>query len=237
MKYAEKFLKVNLLFCRASPRSDIPKVEYNNQFLPCDLLIVRYVPEWHAYQIMRNYFLKHPEYTHMVLATDDIIVCKPDIIRLQRDLDKTDYPILAGVMNVNQDDEIFLAITRELPTQLRTTRRYQYYERPELDELPDIFQVAFNGFCLMAIRRDIVEYSSFDADKIWQGLPPHRGASLDLVFCHWCQENGIPIHVDKRIMMVHRRKSGTHKVNKLPQMVEFAKKGTKLNELDFDPYR
>ena len=109
--------KLKTLLGRGSPRSNIPKVEYNNQFLPCDRLIARYIPEWHAYQIMRNYFLQHKEYTHLVLATDDIVVLKKDIEQLQKNLGD-DYPVIAGIMNVDQDDE-----NQDVPNQFIQKRR------------------------------------------------------------------------------------------------------------------
>ena len=71
---------VKLLLFRGSPRSDITEVESENQALPCDKLIIRYVGEFLAYKQARRFFLEHKEYTHLVLATDDIVV-KPDNIK------------------------------------------------------------------------------------------------------------------------------------------------------------
>jgi len=231
-------LKVNLLFGRASPRSNIPRVEYQNQFLPCDRLYVRFVLEWNAYQIMRNYFLQHQEYTHLVLATDDIIVYEKDIKRLQQDLEINDFPVLAGVMNVDQGDEIFLAITQILMTKQRDIRKPVWIKREDLFDYPNIFTVAFNGFSLIALRRDIVDRQNFDADKVFQGFPPHRGASLDVVFAHWCAVNKIPIRVDKRIMLTHKRKAGQIRVKREAELLEFCEKGfEEAHEIEIDPFR
>ncbi len=205
--------KLKILLARGSPRSNILAVEIWNDEIPCDKIIVRYVGEFKAYQIMKDEFLKRPEYTHLVLATDDIIVKPQHIIQLQKDLEEYDYPVLSGMMNVDEDDKTHVNLTDTLPIKGRQHRAYQWYRREFLPK-EDIFQVAFSGFPLMAIRRDIVKPYIFAADKVFAGLPPHRGASLDLVFCWYCKENSIPVMADKRINMLHLRKSGTMRVGK-----------------------
>ncbi len=203
--------KSKLLLGRGCPRSNIPRVEYQNEFLPCDKLLVRFMHEYPAYKFMRKWFLEHLEYSHLVLATDDIIVMPEHIEQLIRDIELLDYPVISGVMNVEQDDKFDLNIAWELPLKERRLRQYKWIKR---DELPakNCFKVAFSGFPLMAIRRDIVSRSSFNADRVFEGKPPDRGASLDLVFCYWCQEHDIPVYVDKRIMMYHKRNGGSMQI-------------------------
>jgi hypothetical protein len=215
--------KVNLLLFRGSPRSNIHNVERWNERLPCDKLIVRYVLEHPAYKIARNFFLEHTEYTHLVIATDDIVVQPRHIEMLQKDLEEKDYPVLSGMMNVNQSDTEIVNLTTIMPSKQRSGRYYRFIKRQELEGSEDIFQVAFSGFPLMAIRRDIVEKFNFDADRIYQGLDGSRGASLDLVFCWNCQENDIPVWADKRIDMKHLRKSGTKYVGIKPSEVIYWK--------------
>ena len=65
---------VNLLLFRGSPRSNIENVEMWNGILPCDKLIIRFVSEFKAYKKAREFFIEHKEYTHLVIATDDIVV-------------------------------------------------------------------------------------------------------------------------------------------------------------------
>jgi len=169
---------------------------------------------------MKDEFLKRPEYTHLVLATDDIIVKPQHILQLQKDLEEYDFPVLSGMMNVDEEDEAHVNLTDVLPIKGRQNREYKWYRREFLPK-HNIFQVAFSGFPLMAIRRDIIEPYIFAADKVFVGFPPHRGASLDLVFCWYCKENDIPIMVDKRINMKHLRQSGTMRVGKKPTEVLF----------------
>lgn len=215
--------KVNLLLFRGSPRSNIENVEMWNEKLPCDKLIVRYTLEHPAYKIARDFFMAHGEYTHLVIATDDIVVKPKHVEQLIKDLQEKDYPVLSGMMNVDQADVNTVNLTRTLPTKERRGRHYKHITRKELEGSEDFFQVAFSGFPLMAIRRDIVEKFPFDADRIYQGLDGSRGASLDLVFCWNCQENAIPVWVDKRIDMKHLRSSGKNLVGKKEKVTEFMK--------------
>ena len=107
--------------------------------------------------------------------------------------------------------------------------------RREVFVQDNIFQVAFSGFPLMAIRRDIVLKVPFDADKVFEGLPPHRGASLDFVFCWYCMERDIPIHVDKRIDLKHLRTKGGLMLNDKKREIEFWA-GTDFSIIDPDSF-
>ena len=216
--------KSKILLGRGCPRSNIPRVEAQNELLPCDKLLVRFIIEYPAYQFMRKYFLEHIEYTHLVLATDDIVVKPEHIERLQKDLFEQDYPVLAGMMNVNRHDKLDVNLAMQLPLKERRLRNYEWMNRHHLPD-QNIFKVAFNGFSLMAIRRDIVARSSFNADRVFEGKAPDRGASLDLVFCYWCQENNIAIYTDKRINMEHLRDAGSMQIGSRAKNVYIWKQG------------
>ena len=163
-----------LLLFRGSPRSDIENVEIWNEKLPCDKLIVRFVSEYKAYKYARQWFLEHPEYTHFVIATDDIVVQPQHIEKLQKDLDEHDFPVLSGYMNVNQTDTEDMNICHKIGMKQRRLRQYKWIKKSELpDEL--FIDVEFAGFGLTAIRRDVVDgYPIFAADKVFDGFPPHR---------------------------------------------------------------
>lgn len=212
-----------LLFFRASPRANIPDVEIWNREneKECDVLYVRYAFEFDAYKFARDYFLSHKEYDYLVLATDDIIV-KPEHLRqLKKDLKTFPFPVIGGMMNVDQheymDDWGNLNICQTLGLKDRRLRQYDWYKRNTLPK-EDIFQVKFNGFALLAIRRDVVELFPFNSDGVFRGTGVSFGASLDFVFCWYCHEHewtekgvkkmSIPIYVDQRIDMQHMRTSG-----------------------------
>ena len=186
---------------------------------------------------MRLFFLRNPEYTHLVLATDDIVVEPHHVSLIERDLQRLDPPVLSGMMNVDLDDEVFVNLSMSLPMKDRRLRKYSWLTRDDVFVKEDIFQVAFSGFPLMAIRRDVVNKLSFDADKVFKGLPPHRGASLDFVFCWYCQEGDIPIMVDKRIDMLHLRTAGGLKIDKTKEKLMYYLKGQPGVEIETDPIR
>jgi len=226
---------VKLLLFRGSPRSNIHEVERWNKHLEdyCDVLCVRYAMEFEAYEYARGYFLNHPEYDYLVIATDDIVVTVKDIKQLKDDLEAVDYPVLSGLMNVDEKDHDDmwgnLNITYELAAK---DRRLRFYNFVKFNELPveDIFQVMFAGFGLTAIRRDIIEEPGFNfaSDGIFRGTGIVNGASLDLVFCWWCMEhkdekgnpNPIPIFCDQRIHMHHLRDHGRSQVGEREKVVE-----------------
>lgn len=213
-----------LLLFRGSPRANIPDVEVWNRKneKECDVLYVRYAFEHDAYQWARDYFLEHKEYDYLLIATDDIIV-KPEHIRqIKKDLkirlspqneEFRSFAVISGMMNVDQqeynDQWGNLNICHELAFKDRKLRYYSWIKRNELPT-PDIFPVGFAGFGLTAIRRNIIEKIPFHTDSVFKGTGVASGASLDLVFCWYCYEYGVPIVVDQRIDMQHLRISGTH---------------------------
>lgn len=216
---------VNMLLFRGSPRSDIENVEVWNYRLPCDKLIVRFVSEYKAYKVARDFFLEHKEYTHFVIATDDIVVQPRHIERLQEDLENHDFPVVSGYMNVDQTDIENMNICWKIGMKDRKLRKYEWIK---YSDIPDdqFIGVEFAGFGLTAIRRDIIEnYPVFAADRVFEGKPPDRGASLDFVFCWYCKENAIPVMVDTEIKMKHLRASGTMRVGKKHPKVEYIKFG------------
>jgi len=215
---------INLLLFRGSPRSNIENVEMWNEKLPCDKLIIRFTSEYKAYKRAREFFMEHKEYTHLVIATDDIVVQPKHIELMQMRLENKDPPVFSGMMNVNQNDVEDRNICHTIGMKERRLRKYEWIKKSDITER--YMNVEFAGFGLTAIRRDIVDgYPIFSADKVFQGEPPHRGASLDFVFCWHCKENNIPIAIDTKIDMKHLRKSGTHRVNTKAGRCEWWKVG------------
>ena len=199
-----------LLLFRGSPRSDIDEVERYNDKLPCDTIIIRHEREIPAYRQAREYFLSHPEYDYLVLATDDIVVLPEHIKLLQHDLEVKPYPVLSGMMNVDEVDwpEGRQNICNKLPNKLRTARNWKFIKNTSMP-LKSIFMVAFAGFALTAIHRDVIRQIQFSGDGEYRGQDRKHGASLDLVFGYDCKDLNIPIFVDKRIKMQHLRLHGT----------------------------
>lgn len=220
---------LKLLLFRGTPRDNIPDVMAENPKLleHCDLLEVKFAFEFDAYKYARDYFLEH-DYDYLIIATDDIVVKPEHVKQLRWDLenlrmkDGKQYPVLSGMMNVDQQEYMDqwgnLNICYVLGLKDRRLRSYDWIKRNQLPS-EDIFQVKFAGFGLTAIKREIVELFPFNSDGIFRGTGVSFGASLDFVFCWYCHDyewtdkkgehhKSIPIFVDQRIDMQHLRISG-----------------------------
>ena len=210
------------LLARTSPRCNIPEVE--EQSLPCDVLRVCFYQEYTAFQEIKKFFLNH-DYDYLVIASDDIVVKPEHVEKLLINLDQFD--VLGGMMNVDQKDypNGNLAISYSLPP---LDMPYDWLTPDRLPE-SNAFPVEFNGFCLMAIKREIVEKYDFRADSILRGgTDPAFGGSYDLVFCHWCKLNNINIYTDKRIFMKHLRQSGKLRLGEQPQQIHLLKPNERM---------
>lgn len=195
---------INILLGIPSPR-DNDAVISQWTLLPCDKLIVKYYHEWTAYQHMRTEFLKRKEYTHLVIASDDLIVKPENVSKLLDELGKKDYPIFGGVCTINGSrlDILNIIGIENMPTLER--RHYDWFKK---ENVKGIMQVGFAGFPLMAIRRDIVERFDFDSQSRLSGCDPNDIGNIDLIFCLRCKENNIPIYVDTDNYMIHIRGLG-----------------------------
>ena len=197
---------MKLLLGMPSPRN-IPIVEENWERINEDQVIVKHFREWSAYQEIRNYFLSHEEYTHLVICPDDLIITQKDIDILKGDIINSDYPIICGICNVNLNEVNPVAIIiNEIPTMDKETRSFHFNKFEDLKD--DITQVKHAGFPLQIIRRDIVELVDFDSDSGLNGGDPDAIGNIDLIFSHNCDNLNIPIFCDRRARMIHLRGGG-----------------------------
>ena len=214
----------NILLCRATPYGDIAVVNHYTKFIMCDQYHVRYRREYPAYKIMREFFLEHTKYDYMVLASDDILVTPEHIETLKKTLDKKNYKIVSGLMNVDGDEwnkpDGRLNITLNLPKKNVAERTWDFLIRNHIPS-SRYFKCAYSGFPLMAIHRDVVEKFVFDTTGIWDIRGPAGGFSIDLVFSWRCYEANIPVWVDSKIDLLHLRRSGTYNVGIKPPSEEF----------------
>lgn len=207
---------INLLLCCPSPR-DIPEVQEAWAKLPYDRIEAKYYVERIAYQLLRKFFLEHKEYTHLAICPDDLVIKPEHVQKLLQELEKHDYPTIAGVCNVNLDDKIeYCAITHNLPHPTRPDpekkrigwRWYQWYK---FDELPDhVFAVPFSGFACQIIRRDMVERYNFLDDAKPNGYDPKNQftSSVDVMWANTAATENIPLMVDPSVRMRHLKKLG-----------------------------
>lgn len=215
-----------LLLCYPSPR-DIPSVLAESDILgkSYDRLFAKYMPQKEAYAALQSYFLQYTEYTHLVICPDDLLVKSENVARLETHLKAWDYQVLSGVCNIDMKDLDTLAVARNVPA-LRTQegqRHYDFFKNRKWYQ--GIHHVGFSGFCLMAIRRDVVEKIALEGDGKYNDGAIDQ--AFDVVFANRCEELDIPIFADFSNFMIHYRHGGEIMVGKKPPELRFIQKGVK----------
>lgn len=186
---------MNPLLAILNPRT-IPEVLHLiEKIRGYDKLWIKNFPQVEAYTKLRNWFLEHTEYSHLVLLIDDVLITQNEFDILREDLHTNDYQILAGIGNVSYLRlEEYSPVMDTLPTMEADT--YHFLTKAQLDDFlakgEYIKQVMFEGFSLPFIRRDVVE------------MIPFRGPdSVDTHFATDCAAKGVATYVDLRAKMFH----------------------------------
>lgn len=168
------------------------------------------------YDKFRDFFLEHPEYTHLAICPDDLIVTKQGVDLLLNDIREYGMPVIMGICNVEPEEylkpEGNLAMTHNLPTGYRPTCRYEFYKYKEIQNLANpIIEVPWCGTPFAIFRRDIVEKMPFLGDGRWN----NGGVSYayDVGIAHDLKEMVIPILVDTRAHFFHNRTRETMGIN------------------------
>lgn len=203
---------MNPLIFIPSPR-DIPAVKKRWHEIPYDKFIVKYRPQIDAYTEGREFFLNHEEYTHLIMAPDDLEITKEGIEQLIEDVEKYDFKIISGICNIDESQRYVYAIqpigcdfSRPVPTHKGSW--YSQYDKPVLP-VDDIFQVGHSGFCCEIIERSVMEKVS------WVGSTNDKKGNFDWQFSHDVTDMNIPIMVDKRVNLYHRRFEQSYQAKKI----------------------
>jgi len=195
-------MKSNVLVCIPSPRK-ILSVQNTIDTLPLDKLWIKNIDEIWAYRIMRNWFLRNTEYTHLAISPDDMLVTPKKVQRLIDGIEKYDFPVLSGwCNNVGRgkgSDKV--SVTRNVPVPIIGQLSYNNYTETEMrNSFDDYIQCGFSGFAFQIIRRDIIEKIEFS------GVDCGSGGiikGLDVGFSYSCSNENIPIIVDTRSHFIH----------------------------------
>jgi len=179
-----------------------------------DKIFVKYHRDMAFYDFANTYFRDHSDYTHLILCPDDLQVNIGGIIRLLRDINEEDYPVLAGVSNycnVWQTPDLVCTYCRSQrphqytnvcfePTWVDEKTNWTHYPFVTLEFLNEnrgIHRVAFQGFSPVIVRRDI-------ALKI-----PFRPVSdtflgcQDIAFSADCNRLGVDQYADFHVFFQH----------------------------------
>lgn len=187
--------------------------------------------ELDAYNRCRDYFLSHPEYTHLCVIPDDLLVDLKHIDKLMSEIEKDPdkYPVLSGICN-------FACITKKFMDcmtfieyknmnaveQMRKTGRYDFRRdivhrdkynkiKEELKLKPNrIIQVTWAAFPPTIIRRDVVEKIVFDSNLM----------GVDTAFFQSCIKNQIKTYADLDVETFHLK--GIEKNRDLDWLIKWA---------------
>lgn len=191
---------------------DIPEfLEATAKIEGYDKLWVNYFPAYKAYKIIKYFFLDHPEYSHLALLADDLIVDQKDIDQLWRNVNNGDLfrleiagSVISGCCNVDLTTwKSYLNVSFDLPIRSSYGRVYNFIK---LDESPySIEQVGFCGTALIVIPRQYVSQISFDNDAKWSGLSESMGCCQDVIMCNDLHDLGVKMFVDFRVNMHHMK--------------------------------
>jgi hypothetical protein len=180
-----------------------------DQIIFLDKLLVKYYDHEEAFSIIRNFFLEHKEYTHLLIYAEDVLAT-PDAVKLLiKDAEEYNYPVVTGWFNFDFKRDWTAISTKDLSRERIVLAEQYNFLRP-VDMLfydSPFILVTFTGMPLIIIRRDVVEKVTFKPysythDKIL-GTYMKRGTMFDLQFCLECKQLGIPIVLDKRVFAVH----------------------------------
>ena len=206
---------INFLLCCPSPR-DIKEVYVELIKCPYDRLYAKYFPETTAYRLMRDFFLSHLEYTHLMICPDDLVIKAENVEMIRAELEKQDYDNLAGVCNVDlKENADLLNITTNLPHPKRTVPErgqvgWRFYDRIPRNRVhdEDIITVPFSGFAAQAINRKTVERLKFVDDSTFNEQQGLQTGAIDAMWANQCAFAKPPIkqHVMLKNRMKHLKK-------------------------------
>lgn len=163
-------------------------------------------------EFIEKFFVEHKEYTHLILNSDDAMPTDEQIAMIIADVEKYDFPVIAGCCcedKLHGDMRLnvtFLPITKVTETQ--DWRELDYKQLPqEFANRNMLMRVWFQGNSVMCIRRDVVEkvhLTYLDTlVKKYPYQPWFYGG--DLAWAYVFSKIGIPQYVDFRCYMEHSR--------------------------------
>lgn len=173
--------------------------------IPHDKIWYKYMPyELQPYQQAREYFLQHPEYTHLAICPDDLEVTPKGVERLWED-SKT-YDVIGGMCNVEMSDlksrDPNYALTHNLPTLAREGRVYHWYHKSDTPK-NTILQVPWQGTAFLIMARHVVEQIPFNGDS--EANNATVSFSYDVGIAHGLANHSVPSFVDTAVFFKHYR--------------------------------
>lgn len=202
-------ININPLFGMPSPRYNRPALQCVRdqwQLIPHDKYIVTHKAEIPALNEIREYFLQHEEYTHLVICPDDLIITPHVVSKLINDIRAKDYQVISGTCNLHFDETqglegiTNLAICKDrLSVTNIENLKHLWMKLEEAITYTEPTQCHFNGLACCFIRRDVIEDIEFDGI----GDNTNEKCGSDVVLGWDCEELGITMYVDTHAFMWH----------------------------------
>lgn len=205
--------KIGMLVAIPSPR-DIPefKKAVDECLQPYDKVWFKYFHQAsNPYNLIREYFLKRPRYSHIAILPDDLVINKQGVDKLIDNVvsDPQKYRVMMGTCLVDstQWGRQFLAFTKNIPALNRSERTYEWYMvRNVVGKNLGILQAAHCGTPFAILSKDVMKLVSFDNDLKWnQNQMNNVGMAEDVVLSHDLDRLGIPIYVDTDVFFDHMK--------------------------------
>lgn len=208
---------INPILMIMSPR-DIPEViEAFNKIDYVDKVWFKYYDKPRLLREIRRFFMKHVEYTHLIIVSDDVFCPYNSIKTLIEDLIIYDFPVLSGCFNLcsirfrswadNQENYCYLCkqnmshgklnIIVEKPKKSYPLEKEYFVTEKWRRANPIIKRVWFQGFPLAVIRRDVYEKIQFRCHA--SGI-----TATDLPWAIDLDKVGIPQFCDFGVKLRHR---------------------------------
>ena len=177
---------------------DLPEVLQEFNKIKIDKVLFCYYPYPLVIDIARAWVKCHAEYTTIIIVSNDVVVKKENIKRI---LEKArEYPVITGVMNVENNDYRFFNVCLELPVININYREYKWIEKRNRG----IIKVLHSGFAIMCVKRNIILKDGF-----WEATTQ---LPMDVNFSQHCYRNYIDIYSDTENIMKHLRHQGEFKI-------------------------
>ena len=208
---------------------DYPEIKKDLMEIPCDKFITNYFPYPFPHNLVRDFFLEHEEYTHLIVQPQDLHANKEHYAKLIETVKETGYDVVSCVCNVERPmhrDYFKWAICKNIPSMDKSQRMYNWV--PSTEDKLGLMKVEFQGMVFACISRKVIERRMIDGEYVFKGTI-HRThenftAAPDLTFCHCCKHLDIPIYANTDIRLVHY---ANHKPSKV---------GKELSSTEFIPY-
>ena len=205
---------INLLILNPSPRNiKIFEAKLKKLNTKYDILRIKNdFDEKHAYNSGRDWFLSHPEYTHLAILPDDLLVDLKHVDKLIEDLEEFDFDVLSAISNFALSTANFyknmtaIEWTKyEAVDQIRKTGRFDYFKhimsreryhkiKEEMQNKPNrIIRVAMSHFPFTIMKRHVVEKITFGSNLM----------GVDTVFFQDCIKNNIATFADLDVELYH----------------------------------